>query len=174
MYRFSSEAQLYDETMLSSHGAIYNKISLWDTCLYVMAQFNWEWALDAGKWLKRHTVLCLLDLHRPSLYHLIMNTGIPIDNTYKRTILEHMYLLCKLTTILAIMISFPSPPLHLGKHGWTRSRECLCNVSSIGRRLYLYNVFTHWLTHLPLEKWPPFRRRYFLMNFLERKVLYFD
>ena len=35
-------------------------------------------------------------------------------------------------------------------------------------------VILPWLTHLPLEKMPPFHRRYFQMHFREWKVLYFD
>ena len=40
--------------------------------------------------------------------------------------------------------------------------------------LHEYDLVLNGLTHLPLEKWPPFRRRHFYMHFHEWKVLYFD
>ena len=37
-----------------------------------------------------------------------------------------------------------------------------------------YRFWLSGLTHLPMEKWPPFRRWYFHMHFREWKDLYFD
>ena len=53
-----------------------------------------------------------------------------------------------------------------------------CDVVPISHRWY-DRIHTHEITvwpvktHLPWAKWPPFRRRYFHVNFRERKILYF-